>query len=66
MTGSSIDRQGMPVSSRKHHRQVFHMHLISDATGETLNTVARARRRLLRSKPGGGWPPFEAIGAPFL
>jgi [pyruvate, water dikinase]-phosphate phosphotransferase / [pyruvate, water dikinase] kinase len=31
-----------PVLSRKHQRQVFHMHLISDATGETLNTVARA------------------------
>ena len=30
------------MSSRKHQRQVFHMHLISDATGETLNTVARA------------------------
>ena len=24
------------------HRQFFHMHLVSDATGETLNTVARA------------------------
>ena len=29
-------------SVNKPTRQYFHMHLISDATGETLNTVARA------------------------
>jgi len=32
--------RGAVVDSRR--RNVFHMHLISDATGETLNTVARA------------------------
>src|SRR5258707_8273780 len=34
---STIHPHAMPVDHR-----YFHMHLVSDATGETLNTVARA------------------------
>ncbi len=40
------------------NRQYFHMHLISDATGETLNTVARAATAYY-----AGYKPIEHIYA---
>jgi hypothetical protein len=40
------------------HRQFFHMHLVSDATGETLNTVARAAAAYY-----AGYQPIEHIYA---